>query len=51
VIAHALMEIDPQYPRLDDDAMRDLQAAKGRLEAEAPSGAAADPFEAAEQKG
>jgi PPK2 family polyphosphate:nucleotide phosphotransferase len=46
VIAHALMEIDPQYPRLSGDAMHDLEAAKLQLEAEAPSGAAADPFEA-----
>jgi PPK2 family polyphosphate:nucleotide phosphotransferase len=44
VIAHALMEIDPQYPTLDEAAMRDLQAAKLQLEAQAPSGAVADPF-------
>jgi hypothetical protein len=35
-IAHALIELDPQFPTLDDDARRDLQAAKGKLEAEAP---------------
>lgn len=46
VIAHALIEIDPQYPRLDADALHDLETAKLELEAEAPSGAAADPFEA-----
>jgi hypothetical protein len=40
------MQLDPQYPRLDDDARRDLEQAKLELEAEAPSGAAADPFEA-----
>jgi PPK2 family polyphosphate:nucleotide phosphotransferase len=45
VIAHALIQLDPQYPRLGDDALDDLQKAKLRLEAEAPSGAAADPFE------
>ena len=28
VIAQALIDIDPQYPTLDDDALRDLQAAK-----------------------
>jgi PPK2 family polyphosphate:nucleotide phosphotransferase len=44
VIAHALIELDPQYPRLSDEALADLQAAKERLEAEAPDGAAADPF-------
>ncbi|MGY4769526.1 polyphosphate kinase 2 family protein [Kribbella sp. CWNU-51] len=45
VIANALIELDPQYPTLDDDALRDLQATKFELEAEAPEGAAADPFE------
>jgi PPK2 family polyphosphate:nucleotide phosphotransferase len=44
VIANALMEIDPHYPKLGDDAVADLQEAKRRLEAEAPEGAAADPF-------
>jgi PPK2 family polyphosphate:nucleotide phosphotransferase len=47
VIAHALIDIDPQYPTLGEDALRDLQLAKSQLEAEAPDGAAADPFEAA----
>ena len=46
VLANTLMQLDPQYPRLDDDARRDLEQAKLELEAEAPSGAAADPFEA-----
>jgi PPK2 family polyphosphate:nucleotide phosphotransferase len=45
VIANALIEIDPQYPRLGDDALNDLERAKLELEAEAPSGATADPFE------
>jgi PPK2 family polyphosphate:nucleotide phosphotransferase len=45
VIANALIELDPQYPTLDDDALRDLQAAKIELESEAPEGAAPDPFE------
>jgi PPK2 family polyphosphate:nucleotide phosphotransferase len=47
VIANALIEIDPRYPTLDEDALRDLQEAKRRLEADAPDGAAPDPFEAA----
>ncbi len=47
VIANALIEIDPQYPKLDDAAIRDLQDAKRELEAEAPHGAAPDPFEVA----
>jgi Polyphosphate kinase 2 (PPK2) len=46
VIANALIEIDPQYPKLGDDALRDLQTAKLELEQEAPTGAAADPFAA-----
>ncbi len=46
VIANALIEIDPQYPRLDAGALHDLETAKRQLEAEAPSGAPADPFEA-----
>src|SRR6266550_103988 len=50
VIANALIDIDPQYPTLDGDAMRDLQAAKVELESEAPDGAAPDPFEAQETR-
>jgi PPK2 family polyphosphate:nucleotide phosphotransferase len=48
VIAQALIDIDPHYPTLSDDALRDLQAAKARLESEAADGAARDPFEAQE---
>jgi len=44
VLANALMEIDPQFPRVSDDAVRALRAAKRELEAEAPAGAAPDPF-------
>ena len=40
VIAHTLIDIDPQYPTLDDDALRDLGAAKAQLESEATSAAA-----------
>jgi PPK2 family polyphosphate:nucleotide phosphotransferase len=46
VIARALIEIDPQYPTVGEDALRDLERAKRQLEAEAPDGAAPDPFEA-----
>jgi PPK2 family polyphosphate:nucleotide phosphotransferase len=46
VIAQALVDIDPRYPVLADDALRDLAAAKRELEDEAPDGAPADPFEA-----
>ena len=45
VIAQALIDIDPRYPGLGDDALRDLQAVKRQLEDEAPDGAPADPFE------
>ena len=47
VIANALIEINPQYPKLDDEAVRNLQEIKRQLEAEAPHGAAPDPFEVA----
>ena len=45
VIAQALIDIDPRYPALGDDALRPLEAAKRELEDEAPDGAPADPFE------
>ena len=45
VIANALIEIDPQYPKLGDQALQDLQEVKRQLEAEAPDGAVPDPFE------
>ena len=45
VVAQALIDIDPHYPTLGDDALADLQVAKRELEAEAPDGAPADPFE------
>ena len=35
-------ELDPQYPKLGEDAIRGLQEIKRRLEADAPEGAAAD---------
>jgi len=47
VIAQTLIDIDPRYPRVGEDAMRDLAVAKQELEAEAPEGAAPDPFAAA----
>ena len=37
VIVHTLMQIDPQYPVLDDAARADLLAAKAELEREGPS--------------
>jgi PPK2 family polyphosphate:nucleotide phosphotransferase len=48
VLAHTLIEIDPKYPKVSAEAQKQLQVAKGKLEAQAPKGAAPDPF-AAEQ--
>jgi hypothetical protein len=39
------MEIDPSFPTVSDDHRRRLLEAKKGLEAEAPEGAAPDPFE------
>jgi PPK2 family polyphosphate:nucleotide phosphotransferase len=47
VLAQTLIDIDPQYPRVGEDALRDLALARRELEADAPEGAAPDPFAAA----
>ena len=44
VIANALIEIDPRYPKVTAEARKALQETKVELEAEAPKGAAPDPF-------
>ncbi len=44
VLVHTLIEIDPKYPDVSADARDGLKAAKEELEAEAPKGAAADPY-------
>ena len=46
VLAHALIEIDPQYPAVSADQRAELLTVKAELEAEAPQGADADPFAA-----
>ncbi|HYA53692.1 MAG TPA: hypothetical protein VEG33_21290, partial [Streptosporangiaceae bacterium] len=46
VLAHTLMDIDPRYPKVDVAKRQDLAETKALLEAEAPKGAAADPFQA-----
>jgi PPK2 family polyphosphate:nucleotide phosphotransferase len=46
VLAHALIGIDPQFPTVGEDAVRSLDEARQELEAEAPDGAAPDPFAA-----
>ncbi|MER7578890.1 polyphosphate kinase 2 family protein [Kitasatospora sp. NPDC097691] len=51
VLAHTLIGIDPQYPTVDDDARKELLAAKRRLEREAPRGAARDPYAAEHRAG
>jgi PPK2 family polyphosphate:nucleotide phosphotransferase len=47
VLAQALIDIDPQYPTVGAATVRDLADARRELEAEAPQGAAPDPFAAA----
>jgi PPK2 family polyphosphate:nucleotide phosphotransferase len=51
VLAHTLIEIDPQYPQVSAEARRELLKVKAELEAQAPKGAAADPFAAREETG
>jgi PPK2 family polyphosphate:nucleotide phosphotransferase len=47
VIAQALLDLDPQYPTVSDADRQALSEARAALVAEAPPGAAADPFQAA----
>jgi PPK2 family polyphosphate:nucleotide phosphotransferase len=44
VLAHTLIEIDPRYPEVGDEARRALADTRRGLEAEAPEGAASDPY-------
>jgi PPK2 family polyphosphate:nucleotide phosphotransferase len=44
VLVHALMEIDPRFPTVTEQQRQRLLEVKRSLEAQAPSGAAADPF-------
>jgi Polyphosphate kinase 2 (PPK2) len=46
VIANTLIDIYPRYPTIDSAAQEKLQEIKKTLEAQAPPGAAADPFAA-----
>jgi PPK2 family polyphosphate:nucleotide phosphotransferase len=50
VLAHTLIEIDPQYPAVSADRRQQLLAVKAELEDEAPKGAPADPFAARKAK-
>lgn len=47
VLAHTLIEIDPRFPTVSEKALRNLRAVRRELEAEAPEGAAPDPYLAA----
>jgi hypothetical protein len=44
-IANTLIEIDPRFPAVDEQARRDLLAVKADLEDQAPDGAVPDPFQ------
>jgi hypothetical protein len=45
VLAHSLLEIDPRFPTVSKARRQDLEEVKKQLEAQAPEGAAPDPFE------
>jgi len=44
ILAHTLIEINPQYPKVSADQRRQLQAIRAELESQAPEGAPADRF-------
>ncbi len=46
IIANALFEIDPRFPKVTTEARQALRDTKLELEAQAPKGAAPDPFAA-----
>jgi PPK2 family polyphosphate:nucleotide phosphotransferase len=50
VVVHTLIQIDPQYPEVSPGKLEELLTIKDELEAQAPKGAAADPFAAQEAK-
>jgi PPK2 family polyphosphate:nucleotide phosphotransferase len=50
VLAHALINIQPQYPEVSGERRERLLVIKGELEAQAPKGAPADPFAAKQAK-
>jgi PPK2 family polyphosphate:nucleotide phosphotransferase len=45
VLVDTLMDIDPRFPRIGEEQREALAGAKAALEAQAPPGAARDPFE------
>jgi PPK2 family polyphosphate:nucleotide phosphotransferase len=48
-IVHTLAALDPHYPEVSADTRRELQVVRQELEAEAPPGRPADPYEAAQR--
>jgi PPK2 family polyphosphate:nucleotide phosphotransferase len=46
ILAHTLIEIGPEYPKVGPEKLQELAAVKRELEAQAPPGAAPDPIEA-----
>ncbi|MFJ9863553.1 polyphosphate kinase 2 family protein [Streptomyces sp. NPDC101165] len=51
VVAHTLIEINPQYPQVSDETRRGLAEVRRELEREAPKGAAPDPYAELVSKG
>jgi PPK2 family polyphosphate:nucleotide phosphotransferase len=51
VIAHSLLEIDPRFPKVSQEQHETLLEIRQSLEAQAPQGAAPDPFTKAQQDG
>jgi PPK2 family polyphosphate:nucleotide phosphotransferase len=51
VLVHTLMEINPQFPTVTKQQRKALLEVKQSLEAQAPKGAAADPYEQRRQDG
>ena len=51
VLVHTLMEIDPEFPPVSDRQREALLDVKASLEAQAPKGAAPDPFEQSPRDG
>jgi PPK2 family polyphosphate:nucleotide phosphotransferase len=50
VLVHTLMQIDPRFPTVSPARRQELLIVKAELEAEAPHGAAADPFTAQQER-
>jgi PPK2 family polyphosphate:nucleotide phosphotransferase len=50
VLVHTLIDIDPQYPEVNAEQREQLLLVRKELEAQAPGGAAADPFAAGQGK-